>query len=98
MIEPNSNVTRNEDQNKPFVIRSSECRFCGSKNVIGRGRRKNKNGWVQRFGCKDCGRRFTLYDKRLMKMEYKPEIVTLALDLYFKGLSYRDIVDHLRQF
>jgi len=31
-------------------------------------------------------------------MEYKPEIVTLALDLYFKGLSYRDIVDHLRQF
>lgn len=31
-------------------------------------------------------------------MEHKPEIVTLALDLYFKGLSYRDIVDHLRQF
>jgi putative transposase len=32
------------------------------------------------------------------KMKNKPKIVTLALDLYFKGISYRKVVDHLKQF
>lgn len=35
---------------------------------------------------------------RLQKMKNKPKIVTLALDLYFKGVSYRKIVEHLKQF
>lgn len=74
------------------------CRFCDSENVLKQGLRRNKHGVVQRFKCKSCGRKFTLCENGFRKMEYKPEIVTLALDLYFKGLSYRDIVDHLRQF
>lgn len=74
------------------------CRFCNSEDVLKQGLRRNKHGIVQRFKCKDCGRKFTLCENGFRKMEYKPEIVTLAPDLYFKGLSYRDIVDHLRQF
>jgi putative transposase len=74
------------------------CRFCSSTDVVKQGLRKNKGGEVQRFKCKACRRRFTLCENGFRKMEYKPEIVTLALDLYFKGLSYRDIVDHLGQF
>jgi len=31
-------------------------------------------------------------------MKNKPKIVTLALNLYFKGISYRKIIDHLKQF
>ena len=31
-------------------------------------------------------------------MKNKPEIITLALDLYFKGLSLRKVSDHLEQF
>lgn len=31
-------------------------------------------------------------------MEYNPKIVTLALDLYFKGVSLRKITDHIKQF
>lgn len=75
------------------------CRFCGSQNVVRRGHRKGKRGeQVQVYGCKDCNRRFTLFENGFRKMEYKPEIVTLTLDLYFKGLSLRKIADHLTQF
>jgi transposase-like protein len=52
------------------------CRFCDSKNVIRRGQRKSKNCISQRFGCKNCGRRFTLYENSFRKMGYKPEIVS----------------------
>lgn len=31
-------------------------------------------------------------------MKHDPKIITLVLDLYFKELSYRKIVDHLSQF
>jgi len=31
-------------------------------------------------------------------MKNKPEIITLALDLYFKGLSLRKVSDHIEQF
>jgi putative transposase len=71
---------------------------CGSTNLIRRGYRKNKNGIVQRFGCKACGHRFIVEMDGFRKMVYKPETVTLVLDLYFKGLSLRKISDHLNQF
>jgi transposase-like protein len=31
-------------------------------------------------------------------MKNNPKIITLVMDLYFKGISYRKIVDHLKQF
>jgi transposase-like protein len=31
-------------------------------------------------------------------MKATPETVTVSLDLYFKGISMRAIVDHLKQF
>jgi transposase-like protein len=74
------------------------CKFCGSTNIIKRGYRKRRNGKVQRFMCKDCGRRFVVNEDGFHKMKYNPRLVTLALDLYFKGVSLRKIVDHLKQF
>jgi len=74
------------------------CRHCGSTNFVKRGHRKNKNHKVQRFGCKNCNHRFVLDEDGFQKMRYKPELVTLTLDLYFKGLSLRKITDHLTQF
>ena len=62
------------------------------------GYRKNKHGKVQRYKCKSCGRKFSISEDGFRKMEYRPEIVTLALDLYFKGVSLRKIADHIRQF
>jgi len=74
------------------------CKFCGSTNLIKRGCRKNKHGKVQRVSCKDCGKRFVVNEVGFQKMEYNPKVVTLALDLYFKGVSLRKITDHIKQF
>jgi transposase-like protein len=73
------------------------CPYCKSANVISRGKRKNQKGEVQVYGCKDCQRRFTK-ELGFNRMKHTPESITLALDLYFKGMSDRKIVDHLKQF
>jgi len=73
------------------------CPYCNSENIISRGKRKNKRGEVFFYGCKDCDRRFTR-DLGFNRMKHTPDTITLTLDLYFKGLSDRKIVDHLKQF
>ncbi len=83
-----------EEVCKPETI----CKKCGSSKIIKQGLRKNKSGNVQRFLCKECGCKFVLKESGFHKMKNKPKIVTLALDLYFKGISYRKVVDHLKQF
>ena len=75
----------------------SRCPSCGSYEVVKCGFRYNKTGKVQRCKCKDCGKRFVFNDG-FSKMKNKPEIITLALDLYMKGLSLRKVTDHLEQF
>lgn len=73
------------------------CRFCGSENIEKHGMRYNKNGSKQRYRCKECNKRFVVNDG-FSKMKYSPEIITQALDLYFKGLSFRKVKDHFEQF
>ena len=74
-------------------VPSDVCRFCGSKKLVKRGVR----GQVQRYRCLDCGKWVTLnfgFERR----HYSPEAITAALDLYFKGVSFRNIADHMKQF
>jgi transposase-like protein len=73
-----------------------KCVYCGSENIIKRGIRKNKNGAKQRYLCKNCNRRF-VYDA-FKRMKVNGKIVTLVMDLYYKGLSLRDIADTIYQF
>lgn len=73
------------------------CPFCKSINVVKRGIRKTEFGEVQRYGCQDCNHRFVI-DKGFSRMKHSPEIITKTLDLYFKGMSQRKIVDHFKQF
>jgi transposase-like protein len=73
------------------------CASCGSTDLVKDGLRKNKNGVIQRFLCKSCGHRFVT-NYGFQKMKNNPKIITLVMDLYFKGISYRKIVDHLKQF
>jgi len=73
------------------------CKFCGSENIVKRGYRNTQNGKVQRFFCNDCKRKF-ITDEGFERMKATPETVTVALDLYFKGISMRAIVDHIKQF
>lgn len=73
------------------------CKFCGSSAVIKIGFRNNKVGMIQRYLCKDCSRNFVL-NEAFENMKHNPKAITVALDLYFKGVSLRKIRDHLKQF
>ncbi len=73
------------------------CFYCSSQKVIKRGVRKNKGVQRQRFYCKDC-RRYFVADKEFQGIKVTPEMATLCLDLFFKGLSLRKIKDTLQQF
>lgn len=88
-----SRVEEFEELCEPELV----CKYCGSENVIKRGVRKNQRGRVQRFLCKDCGKRFVV-NVGFEKMKATPQVVTVSLDLFFKGISYRKVVDHLKQF
>lgn len=73
------------------------CRYCGSENIVKIGVRHNLRGDAQRFLCKECGHKFIL-DEGFDKVKATPKAITIALDLYFKGISQRKIVEHLQMF
>ena len=72
------------------------CPYCNSLKLIKRGVRHDKTSEKQRFSCKDCKKRFVLEPIKYIKGNEK--FVCLAMDCYFKGLSYRDIADQFSQF
>ncbi len=67
------------------------CPYCASKNITKFGVRHDKSGDKQRFSCKDCNKKFVLSPIKNIKGNAK--LVCLAMDCYYKGLSYRDIAD-----
>lgn len=73
------------------------CPKCKSNEIIKSGIRKTSFGEAQRYKCKSCDYRFTI-DKGFSGMKNEPKAITLSMDLYFKGVSYRKICDHLKQF
>ena len=74
-----------------------KCPYCSSTNFVKRGKRKTKNGTKQRYFCKNCEHKFTVKDG-FKHMKTDSKIITMTIDLYFKGVSQRDITDHLKQF
>lgn len=91
-------VEEDTDREIPEIsFKPENCPNCKSNQIIKRGKRHNGFGDVQLFGCKSCNHRFTP-DNGFSRMKNDPKAITLSLDLYFKGVSYRKIVDHLKQF
>src|SRR5208337_3200327 len=90
-----------EKESAPAAIAEADpkitCPSCKSEHVVKWGTRKTQFGEVQRFACRECNHKFVV-DKGFCRMKNSPETITLTLDLYFKGLSDRKIVDHLKQF
>ncbi len=72
------------------------CPSCNSKNLIKSGIRKTQIGDKQRLECKDCKKRFVL--SPIPKIKGNTKLVCLAMDCYYKGLSYRDISSQFEQF
>lgn len=68
------------------------CKHCGTTRTIKYGKYKN----TQMYFCNSCKRRFQA-DDSLFGMRVKADYIAGALDDYYRGLSIRDISDHLYQ-
>jgi len=79
------------------VLSFEHCRFCNSVDLLKWGYRKTRSGKKPMFKCRTCGKR-SVVDEGFLKHRFDPKIITLALDLYFKGTSLRKVNQHLAQF
>ncbi len=87
-----------DDSTIPFADEDkTKCEYCKSVNVKKNGNRKTANGVKQRFQCLDCKKTF-IKDSVFARLSVDSKIATLAMDLYYKGLSLREIADTLKQF
>lgn len=74
------------------------CPKCKSEKISKNGKRKTENrGLIQTYKCKECSYRFVI-DDGFYRMRNAPEKITLCLDLFYKGISTRQIQAHLNAF
>lgn len=76
---------------------SVSCVYCSSLNVVKNGARVNQFTKKQRFKCKDCNKFFVL-NQEFARLKADEKTVTLAMDLYFSGLSLKKICRTLKMF
>lgn len=88
----NNTDVREIEQSKTELV----CR-CGSLNVIKIGIRHNKSGDIQRFKCKACNHKWS-DNLGFANNKVNSKIITVAIDLYFKGVSLRKVKEHLNLF
>ena len=74
------------------------CPRCKNKEIIKRGYIKTKvKGKRQRYYCKSCNTKFIPQDA-FYRMRNSPQKITCALDLFFRGLSTREVQEHFKAF
>ena len=64
--------------------------------IIKKGIKKNKSDNLQIFKCKDCKRKFTT-NFGFEKKQNEEYIITGSLEMYFSGMSVRDISRQYRR-
>ena len=69
------------------------CKYCSSGNIKKDGYRINKRGKLQSFKCLECMRKFTP-NFGFEKTRVEPSTITGAMQMYFTGMSVRDIANH----
>ncbi len=78
---------------KPIEIQG--CPKCQSEDIKKSGLRHNKSGDIQRFACNSCGYWFTV-NLGFERMKASPQTVTMAMQLYFSGLSFSSTAKALK--
>jgi len=76
-------------------VNVNSCQFCGSNQIVKAGLRKNKNGNIQKYLCRECGHYFTI-NLGFERMRATPQIITSAMQLYFTGESLRNVQKFLK--
>src|SRR3990167_9769636 len=69
------------------------CKYCDSGRITKKGTRKNKNGTIQIFKCLDCKKKFSA-NFGFEKTRFDENTITGALQMYYSGMSTRDISNH----
>jgi len=72
------------------------CVYCYSDKIVKDGNRITSGVKKQKYLCRDCGRRFV--NDVIARTKGNGKIITLVMDLWFKGVSMRKIKDHISQF
>ena len=74
------------------------CPKCDSKEVTKRGfRYTERREKIQKYFCKSCKHRFVL-DNPFFRMRNHQQMITQCTDMYYSGMSFRKIADHLKRF
>jgi transposase-like protein len=76
-------------------ISTLACRYCNSEHIVKKAIRRNKQYDIQRYLCKDCGKRFS-FNIGFEKMRAPPDAITSAMQLYFTGESFRNVMRFLQ--
>jgi transposase-like protein len=72
------------------------CRLCGSEAIVKIGKIQTKHGAVQWYLCHNCNHKFVVNETGFEYVKATPKAITTVLDCYFKGMSQRKIVEHLK--
>ena len=84
--------------NKCMKKQTKECPHCKSKDTVKRGYFQTESkGKQQRYFCNSCKRKFIIQDA-FYRMRNSKKKISLCLDLFFRGLSTREIQSHLKAF
>ena len=79
----------------PINADADLCAYCSSSQIVKDGIRHNDYGDIQVYYCKECGRRFVL-NAGFEGMKSTPQDITAAMQLYFSGLSFRNVTKALK--
>jgi transposase-like protein len=79
----------------PISSTADLCTYCGSSLIVKDGVRHNDYGDIQVFYCKECERHFVL-NAGFEGMKSTPQDITAAMQLYFTGLSFRNVTKALK--
>jgi putative transposase len=82
--------------NKGIVRRSlkvnGKCKFCNGDKVV----KDGKKGGKQQYKCMECGHKFVNPDRHA-KMRAPKGAIATALELYYDGLSLRQVARHIQK-
>ncbi len=88
-------IIANSDVDEIETSLEQTCK-CGSTSFRKDGVRKNKACEIQRYRCLECGKRFC--NNIGLRSKISAKVITASMDLYFKGVSLRQVRQHLLQF